>query len=87
MYTVLATSPALLISRFLSSFLISSVLGWRKCLGLQGIITGRFSRDLVQGGLEVPCILVFEAKADSIGKVRKLFDHSEKQISETEVVC
>ena len=50
--------------------------------------TRRYSRDLVQGGLEVPCMLVFKAEDNSlIGKVRKLFDHSEKQKSGTETTA
>ena len=36
----------------------------------------RYLRGLVHGGLEVPCMLVFEAETDSlIGKVQKLFIH------------
>ena len=32
----------------------------------------RYSSDLVQGGLEIPCSLVFTGKAKEIAKMKKL---------------
>lgn len=34
----------------------------------------RYSRDLVQGGLEVPCTLTFFGTAKKLGKVKRLLD-------------
>ena len=56
-----------LISAFCSSFLCRG--GRITCL-----ITGtkRYSRDLVQGGMEVPCIYICEGEAQEISKAEKL---------------
>lgn len=38
----------------------------------------RYSGDLPQGGLEIPCRLVFTAKAKEIKKLKRLFKHKPK---------
>ena len=45
----------------------------------------RYSRDLEQGALEVPCLLLFQAKQKLLGKVRKLLLFSEKSTSEAKL--
>ena len=41
----------------------------------------RYSRDLEQGGLEIPCILLFQAEQELLEKARKLLLLSEKSAS------
>ena len=46
----------------------------------------RYSRDLTQGGLEIPCLLLFEINNDSlISKIKKMLDQCQKQEEEMEV--
>ena len=47
-------------------------------------VTGdrRYSSDLPQGGLEVPCDLIFEGKKKYIQKIEKLITNSEKKTVE-----
>ena len=33
----------------------------------------RYSADLPQGGMEIPCILLFEGKSEEIKKIKRLF--------------
>ena len=40
----------------------------------------RYSRDLTQGGLEIPCLLTFEVNDESlISKIKKMLDQCQKQ--------
>jgi len=41
----------------------------------------RYSRDLEQGGLEIPCVLLFQAKSELLDKVQKLLSLSEKNFA------
>jgi len=41
----------------------------------------RYSRDLEQGGLEIPCVLLFQAKSELLDKVQKLLSLSEKNLA------
>ena len=41
----------------------------------------RYSRDLEQGVLEIPCILLFQAKSEVLDKVQKLLSLSEKNFA------
>jgi hypothetical protein len=47
--------------------------GWIKCE-----VTGsrRYSRDLVQAGLEIPCDLIFEGKEEHIKKLKSLLPNN-----------
>ena len=46
----------------------------------------RYSRDLTQGGLEIPCLLIFEINNDSlISKIKKMLDQCQKQQEDLEV--
>ena len=46
----------------------------------------RFSRDLTQGGLEIPCLLTFEVNDESlISKIKKMLDQCQKQEEKSEV--
>ena len=45
----------------------------------------RYSRDLEQGSLEIPCLLLFQAKQKLLGKVCKLLLFSEKSTSEAKL--
>ena len=49
---------------------------------IRSIITGsrRYSSDLPQGGLEVPCLLKFSGNAKEIAKLRKLLMPTKKQL-------
>ena len=48
--------------------------------------TRRYSRDFIQGGLEIPFVLIFEIDNDSfICKIQKIFSHCQKQEEEMEV--
>ena len=51
------------------------------------IITGtrRYSRDLVQGGLEVPCTLIFKGEPSKIEKVKGLLKENKSKIASSEV--
>ena len=40
----------------------------------------KYSRDLEQGGLEIPCLLLFWGERDVLAKVEKLLSLSEKKI-------
>ena len=42
-------------------------------------VTGsrRYSADLIQGGMEIPCVLLFSGSTKEIKKVKKLFKHSQ----------
>ena len=50
------------------------------------IITGtrRYSRDLVQGGLEVPCLLKFKGETSKIEKVKGLLKENTTEIASIE---
>ena len=41
----------------------------------------RYSRDLEQGGLEIPCVLLFQAESELLDKVQKLLSLSEKNFA------
>ena len=45
------------------------------------IITGerRYSHDLIQGGLELPCKLLFTGKSKEIKKLKWLFTHKTRE--------
>ena len=45
----------------------------------------RYSRDLEQGGFEIPCLLLLQAEQKLLGKVRKLLLFSEKSTSEAKL--
>ena len=46
----------------------------------------RYSRDLTQGGLEIPCLLMFEIDDESlISKIKKMLDQCQKQEEESDV--
>ena len=46
----------------------------------------RYSRDLTEGGLEIPCLLTFEINNKSlISKIKKMLDQCKKQEEESEV--
>ena len=46
----------------------------------------RYSRDLTQGGLEIPCLLIFEISNEAlISKIKKMPDQCQKQEEESEV--
>ena len=46
----------------------------------------RYSRDLSQGGLEIPCLLTFEMNDQSlISKIKKMLDQCQKQKEDSEV--
>ena len=44
------------------------------------VVTGnrRYSSDLVQGGLEIPCSIIFRGKEKLISKIKKLQDLKKK---------
>ena len=41
----------------------------------------QYSRDLEQGGLEIPCVLLFRAESELLDKVQKLLSPSEKNFT------
>ena len=46
----------------------------------------RYSRDLTQGGLEIPCLLTFGVNNESlISKIKKMLDQCQKQEEKSEV--
>ena len=45
----------------------------------------RYSRDLSQGGLEIPCLLTFEINDQSLISKIKMIDQCQKQEEESEV--
>ena len=45
----------------------------------------RYSRDLTEGGLEIPCLLTFEINKSLISKIKKMLDQCKKQEEESEV--
>ena len=45
----------------------------------------RYSRDLTQGGLEIPCLLIFEISESLISKIKKMLDQCQKQEEESAV--
>jgi hypothetical protein len=49
----------------------------RNCGSIRCVVTGtrRFSLDLPQGGLEIPCHLLFEGKVKIIKKLKKRLKH------------
>jgi len=47
----------------------------------------KYSQDLEQGGLEIPCLLLFRGERDVLAKVEKLLSLSEKKISTDIQVC
>ena len=53
----------------------------RKGGNIMCIVTGRrkFSGDLPQGGLELPCNYIFSGSSEDIAKVKKLLQYSESQ--------
>lgn len=56
------------ISRICSLFL-------RRGGTIECTVTGgrRYSHDLVQGGLEIPCLLIFKSKPTEVNKLKKLW--------------
>ena len=53
---------------------------------LRHTVTGtpRYSRDLVQGGLEVPCTLIFKGEPSKIEKVKGLLKENKSKIASSE---
>ena len=44
----------------------------------------QYSKDLEQGGLEIPCVLLFQAESELLDKVQKLLSLSEKNFATSE---
>ena len=77
-YAVAVTKAATVIGRLPRKLSKVCSLFLRRGGSIRSTVTGRrrYSSDLLQGGLEIPCTLLFTGDAKEIKKLKKLLKHS-----------